>query len=305
VQTFVTIAKERDMNSRLQHILTLLGVIAIPVLTIWQSSSDLAAKISMSVATVLALCFSIAQRKQIEQIVLGALAILGPIATIILTHVTTGSAVWSFVGVALAVITDLTKALTGQDLASKPTTGSNGSKVAGFVAGVLLMLLGSTAFGQSVSPQGGGCVGKDKSGQDLVCFGIAIQSTFMKMGLSTANKGISGGWATGAGYGALLFPDDFYSIGLNLFLNVNGGNSQLSTIPALSNSRVSPMLMASFFKYIYVGIGADVVAPSDPSGKYDTQWFLTGGLGVNVNALTRGYVRAQAKKLADQMQPRS
>lgn len=293
------------MNSRLQHILTLLGVIAIPVLTIWQSSSDLTAKIAMSVATVIALCFSLPQRKQIEQIVLGALAVLGPIVTIILTHVTTGSAIWSFVGVALAVITNLTKVLTGQDLASKPTTGPTGSKVAGVATGVLLMLLGSTAFGQSVSPQGGGCVGRDKLGQDLVCFGIAIQSTFMKMGLSAANKGISGGWATGAGYGATLFPEDFYAVGLNLFLNVNGGDSELSTIPALSNSRVSPMLMASFFKYIYIGIGADVVAPSDPSGNYDTQWFLTGGLGVNVNALTRSYVRAQAKMMATQMQPRN
>ena len=290
------------MNSRLQHVLTLLGVITIPVLTIWQSNSDLAAKIAMSVATVIALCFNLAQRKQIEQIVLGALAVLGPVATIILTHVTTGSAIWSFVGVALAVITNLTKALSGQDSVGKPSIGP---KVAGAATGILLLLLGSTAFGQTVSPQGGGCVGKDKSGQDLVCFGIAIQSTFMKMGLSASNKGISGGWSTGAGYGATFFPDDFYAIGLNLFLNVNGGNSQLSTIPAMSNSRVSPMLMASFFKYIYVGIGADVVAPSDPSGNYNTQWFLTGGLGVNVEALTRGYVRAQAKMMAAQMQPRS
>ena len=127
----------------------------------------------------------------------------------------------------------------------------------------------------------------------------------MKMGLSASNKGISGGWSTGAGYGATFFPDDFYAIGLNLFLNVNGGNSQLSTIPALSNSRVSPMLMASFFKYIYVGVGADVVAPTDPSGNYDTQWFMTAGLGVNVNALTRGYVRSQAKLLAAEAGPRS
>jgi len=108
------------MNSRLQHILTLLGVIAIPVLTIWQSGSDLAAKIAMSVATALALWFDPAQRKQIYQIALGALAILGPVGVILLTHVTPGSAVWGYISIALAVFTNLTKAFTGQDSASKP-----------------------------------------------------------------------------------------------------------------------------------------------------------------------------------------
>ena len=212
------------MNSRLQHILTLLGVIAIPIVTIWQSSSDMAAKIAMSVATVIALCFNLAQRKQIEQIVLGALAVLGPVATIIFTHVTTGSAIASFIGVALAVITDLTKALTGQDLnkrAVPPTTDSStGAKVSGAAAGILLMLLCSSALAQTPTPN-------DVAPPLSFCFGATTTCVVEDFNLQMINydliaKQWSGGiTAAGIGYALLYRSDTPYASGAAVHVAFN------------------------------------------------------------------------------------
>lgn len=177
---------------------------------------------------------------------------------------------------------------------TRPGTGY-GNKVGAVLVLVLgSLLLGSTAWAQSSqpSPQLGGCFD-----DGLFCAGLAVEATVTKIGLSSGNKGISGGWATGAGYGLTIAPDQWYASGIDVFMLVNSASNQLSTLPAAANSKVSPMVMLHLLNYLFVGLGADVVAPNDPTGSYSTDWYLTFGFGSTVNSVTRAYARAQAVRM--------
>jgi hypothetical protein len=164
------------------------------------------------------------------------------------------------------------------------------------IAAAMVTLLALPARAQSpapspVSPQLGGCFDNG-----LFCAGLAAQASVTKVGLSSGNKGITGGFSTGVGYGLTLAQDKWYASGIDLFINVNSSSSQLSTLPQASNSRVSPMLMLNLLNYLFVGFGADVTAPSDPAGSYSTGWYMTFGFGSTLNTITAGYAKQEAAR---------
>ena len=135
------------------------------------------------------------------------------------------------------------------------------------------------------SPQLGGCVSNG-----AVCFGTAADVVLTKVGLSGDNKGISGGFSTGVGYGATLAPDKFYATGLDLFLNVNlSGSSAVA-------SRLSPAIMLHTMNYLFIGVAMDITAPTDTSGSYGTGWSLLLGFGSTITSITPGYAKAEARR---------
>jgi hypothetical protein len=123
-----------------------------------------------------------------------------------------------------------------------------------------------------------------------VCFGTAADVVLTKIGLSGDNKGISGGFSTGVGYGATFAPDKFYATGLDLFLNVN-----LSGASGIA-SRVSPALMLHAMNYLFLGVGLDVIAPTDAVSSYGTGWSLLLGFGSTITSITPGYAKAEARR---------
>ena len=151
---------------------------------------------------------------------------------------------------------------------------------------VLLLgsLLASTAWAQT-SPQLGGCVSNG-----AICFGTAADVVVTKIGLSPDNKGISGGFSTGVGYGVTVAPDKFYASGLDLFLNVAlSGNGSVA-------SRVSPALMLHLVNYLFAGVALDVSAPTDTAGSYGTGWSMLLGFGSTITSITPGYAKAEASR---------
>lgn len=169
----------------------------------------------------------------------------------------------------------------------------------------VLIILGfaSVAQAQTPIPQGGGCFDNiTQPGQPttyLFCVGPVAQATVTKIGLSSGNKGITSGFSTGVGLGLTIAPDMWYASGIDLFLNVNSSSTNaLSTLPAAANSKVTPMLMLNMLSYLFVGVGADVVAPADSSGSYTTGWFLTLGIGSTINSITPGYAKKEAARQA-------
>jgi hypothetical protein len=135
------------------------------------------------------------------------------------------------------------------------------------------------------SPQLGGCVASGS-----VCFGTAADVVLTKIGLSSGNKGISGGFSTGVGYGVTVAPDKFYATGLDLFMNVNlSGSAGLA-------SRVSPALMLHAMNYLFFGVVMDITAPTDVSTSYGTGWSLLLGFGSTITSITPGYAKAEAAR---------
>ena len=135
------------------------------------------------------------------------------------------------------------------------------------------------------SPQLGGCVANG-----AVCFGTAADVVLTKVGLSSDNKGISGGFSTGVGYGVTVAPDKFYATGIDLFLNVNLSGS------AAVASRVSPALMLHAMNYLFFGVAMDITAPTDVSSSYGTGWSLLLGFGSTITSITPGYAKAEATR---------
>jgi len=147
------------------------------------------------------------------------------------------------------------------------------------------LLWGSTARAQTqpTSPQLGGCIANGE-----MCFGTAADVVLTKIGLSGDNKGISGGFSTGVGYGATFAPDKFYATGLDLFLNVNlSGTSGVA-------SRVSPAIMLHAMNYLFLGLGLDIIAPTDTVSSYGTGWSLLLGFGSTITSITPGYAKKEA-----------
>ena len=165
-------------------------------------------------------------------------------------------------------------------------TGPSSSNL-GVLVFLVSALLSSAALAQSqpTSPQLGGCVASGS-----VCFGTAADVVLTKIGLSGDNKGISGGFSTGVGYGATFAPDKFYATGLDLFLNVN-----LSGASGIA-SRVSPALMLHAMNYLFLGVGLDVIAPTDTVSSYGTGWSLLLGFGSTITSITPGYAKAEARR---------
>ena len=153
------------------------------------------------------------------------------------------------------------------------------------LAGSLLLASPARAQAQPTSPQLGGCT----SG-GLVCFGTAADVVLTKVGLSAGNKGISGGFSTGIGYGATIAPDKFYATGLDLFLNVN-----LSGASGIA-SRVSPALMLHAMNYLFLGVALDITAPTDTDSSYGTGWSMLIGFGSTITSITPGYAKAEAAR---------
>ena len=136
-----------------------------------------------------------------------------------------------------------------------------------------------------VSPQLGGCVASG-----AVCFGTAADVVLTKIGLSSDNKGISGGFSTGVGYGVTAYPDRFYATGLDLFLNVN-----LSGAAGVA-SRVSPALMLHAMNYLFVGLSMDITAPTTTTDSYGTGWSMLLGFGSTITSITPGYAKGEAAR---------
>ena len=153
------------------------------------------------------------------------------------------------------------------------------------LAGSLLLASPARAQAQPTSPQLGGCT----SG-GLVCFGTAADVVLTKVGFSAGNKGISGGFSTGIGYGATIAPDKFYATGLDLFLNVN-----LSGASGIA-SRVSPALMLHAMNYLFLGVALDITAPTDTDSSYGTGWSMLIGFGSTITSITPGYAKAEAAR---------
>jgi hypothetical protein len=151
------------MKSRLQNIFTLLGTLLIPVLTIWQGSATLPAKLALTACTIMALCFTPKEYTDAEQIVLGAVGILGPIATILLMKVPAGSSVAAIITTVLAVFTDLPTAF-GQVTPPASTTNGQVGKVAVSVLAVL------STLGLLSMP---GCAWWQKHGSQIDCAALS------------------------------------------------------------------------------------------------------------------------------------
>jgi hypothetical protein len=171
-----------------------------------------------------------------------------------------------------------------------PPTGNKGTGYGNTVGALIFLgasLLSSAALAQTqpTSPQLGGCLASGS-----VCFGTAADVVLTKIGLSGDNKGISGGFSTGVGYGATFAPDKFYATGLDLFLNVN-----LSGASGIA-SRVSPALMLHAMNYLFLGVGLDVIAPTDAVSSYGTGWSLLLGFGSTITSITPGYAKAEARR---------
>ena len=155
----------------------------------------------------------------------------------------------------------------------------------GIIAGLLCLLAAFARADTPTSPQLGGCVASG-----AVCFGTAADVVLTKVGLSSSNKGISGGFSTGVGYGVTVAPDKFYATGLDLFLNVNlSGSAGLA-------SRVSPALMLHMMNYLFLGVVMDITAPTDVSTSYGTGWSLLLGFGSTITSITPGYAKVEAAR---------
>ena len=172
-----------------------------------------------------------------------------------------------------------------------PRTPSKGAvrlplwAIVGIIAGLLCLFVAVAKADAPTSPQLGGCVASG-----AVCFGTAADVVLTKIGLSSDNKGISGGFSTGIGYGATVAPDKFYATGLDLFCNVN-----LSGAASLA-SRVSPALMLHTMNYLFIGVVMDVTAPTDVTTSYGTGWSLLLGFGSTITSITPGYAKAEAAR---------
>ena len=169
----------------------------------------------------------------------------------------------------------------------KPDAGSMETRfiIAISIIGAVLCLAMMARAETPTSPQLGGCLANN-----AVCFGTAADVVLTKVGLSSSNKGISGGFSTGVGYGVTVAPDKFYATGLDLFLNVNlSGSSALA-------SRVSPALMVHAMNYLFLGVTLDVTAPTDTSSSYGTGWSLLLGFGSTITSITPGYAKQEAAR---------
>jgi len=106
---------------RTQHILGLLGSLALAVLPLWVDQTvSLAARIAGSVSTAFALVFSMAKLKQYVHVILGGLVLASVIVTVVVGKLpadTTGAVIG---GTLLAVLTNL-RAIFARDLGPVPT----------------------------------------------------------------------------------------------------------------------------------------------------------------------------------------
>jgi hypothetical protein len=153
------------------------------------------------------------------------------------------------------------------------------------VLGILFATVRVCRADTPTSPQLGGCVANG-----AVCFGTAADVVLTKVGLSADNKGISGGFSTGVGYGATFAPARFYATGLDLFLNVN-----LSGAAGVA-SRVSPALMLHAMNYLFIGVAMDITAPTATTDSYGTGWSMLLGFGSTITSITPGYAKAEAAR---------
>lgn len=112
----LTINKEK-----LKHLTTLAGVVALPLLTVWQDvTSQLAEKIALSFGVVASLCFDPATKGQIANYLLGGVGILTPVITIIVGHMSHTAQGGAIVSTVLAVLANLNKIFKAQATITPP-----------------------------------------------------------------------------------------------------------------------------------------------------------------------------------------
>jgi len=235
-------------KERIRHLFQLLTVIAVPVLTIWgDAQTDLASKIALSFAAVLALAFEPSKRGEIAHVVLGVSAVLVPVLTFVLAQSSMGAKAGAVVAVAIAVLTKLQKALGSAQ------------------TGALLLLLAMFAAGhaRAADSQFGGCFA---GGQ--LCAGPSATVTLGTFDLATQK--FAGGVSPGLGYGLTYAPDRWYAVGLAGYLAFSVGGGQPNS--------AKPAVIASFANYLRLGAAYSIAEQSVGTLR---AWSLVFGVGAD------------------------
>lgn len=230
--------------------------------------------------------------------ILGIVAAVGvAILVPLLSSMPTGTAWTVRLGIALAVLSTLSRAFgpatTGpvpaNELDSNPKTSNvvafpgpatpaagtprrDGGSTPGLPVALLVLagslLWGSTAWAQSPvpGPSYGGCFAGG-----VLCAGPSASITVVSFNLATSS--FTGGVSPGVGYGLTYTPPSapWAAVGLDLYASVRLGQN-LPNMAAFS-------LMGHFANYVFLGVGPTVT--QEPAGvPAVVQWSILGGFGV-------------------------
>jgi hypothetical protein len=145
------------------------------------------------------------------------------------------------------------------------------------VALSLLLGAGLAMGSEASSPQYGGCIVQEKSSsgkpcdpklEDCKCLlqaGVAVAVTVAKYAAGKFTAGL----LPGIGYGVVLFPERWYSLGLASYgqLMVGGENAYEASVSGL----------VSFARYLRFGIGSDWTGHAGGSATRDTVYLIGAG----------------------------
>ena len=294
-------------RAKLANIVKLIGTIATAVMAIWLGPTALGTldqKIAQTLIVGCALALNAAQWSQVQNVFLSIATVGGLLLTFLAMKIPHGGAMGAIVPVALAVWTDLAKALgkpqvsVTQDFvefdpdrifkqavveSQGPRDPQKGAVTSGvmFILGMALTLLGVVAVllfappaKAETSPQFGGCFDSGK-----VCLGPSATISVGQFNLSTSK--FQGGVIPGVGYGLTYAPDQWYATGLSLYASFLVGQGTANTL--------TPSLMFSFANYVRIGAG--LAMAEQASGPVSQQWLLQFGLGSDFGG-SPAYVKA-------------